>query len=117
MARARAVTFIVSGQQLEAAGTVNSAAIDCSVFQEMTGILSVTVAAGTDPTLDVKFQVSIDGTIWADLVAFTRATAATTERKALTNFGKWLRAVSAVGSSDTDGDFSFSLVATGKMNP
>ena len=116
MARVQEVAFHASAVQLEAAGTVNGTAHDCSVFEEMSAILSVTVSSGTAETLDVKIQVSVDGTIWTDLVTFTQAVGVTQEYKGLTCFGKWLRAVSAVGSGAADGSFTFSVIATGKMH-
>ena len=113
MARVSAQEFFASAAR--ATADENSKAIDCSVFEEMSAILDVTVVAGTDPTMTCKFQVSNDGVIWADLgVGFTAATAATAEYKAITNFGKWLRVNSVIGGTETP-TFTYSLVATGKM--
>lgn len=44
------------------------------------GVLHVTAATGTTPTLDVKIQHSVDNSVWVDLITFTQATAATSER-------------------------------------
>lgn len=117
MARVHEVVFHASAHQLEAAGTVNGDPIDCSVWEELSAVLSVTASAGTNETLDAKIQVSVDGTIWADHTTFTQATGVTDEYKALTCFGKWLRLVTTVGSGGADGDFTYSLIATGKMRP
>jgi len=112
------IEFFASAEQLEATGAVNGTAIDCSVFKEIAAVLSVTAAAGTAPTLNVKFQVSNDNAIWADLgVAFTETAVVSTEHKGLTNFGKWVRAVALVGSGAANGVFTFSVTGRGKMSP
>lgn len=75
--------------------TGQSAALDVSTANEGMALLSVTAASGTVPTLDVKVQVSADGTAWFDEgTAFTQAVAAVTPAaKKLTNFGAFMRYV------------------------
>jgi hypothetical protein len=84
----------------------------------LTGVLNVTVVSGTNPTLDVKLQVSFDGgATWRDLYHFERQTAATG------GFGKGTtimpdlivsglrRWVWTVGG--TNPSFTFSIATTG----
>lgn len=112
------IQFVPSAEQIEATGLVNGAAKDCSVFEEIAAVLSVTAAAGTAPTLNVHFEVSNDGAIWTDLgVAFTETAIVSSEYKAITvPFGKWVRAAATVGSGAADGVFTFSVAARGKVS-
>jgi hypothetical protein len=73
--------------------------------------LNVTACTGGADTLDVKIQDSPDATTWYDVVAFTQASAATTERKTATNLGRYIRAVSTNGAGATA---TFSVLA--KLN-
>jgi len=112
------IVFFASAEQLEGAGTVDGTARDCAVFEEICAVLSVTAAAGTNPTLNVHFEVSNDGAIWSDLgVAFTEIAVTGTEYKAITvPFGKWVRAAALVGSGAADGVFTFSVAGLGKLS-
>ena len=71
--------------------------------------LEVTVVAGTDPTLDVVIQDTVDGTNYYTIATFTQATAATTEIKRVsTAFTDKLRAAWTIGGTDTP-SFTFSV--------
>lgn len=83
--------------------------------------LKVTAKAGTNPTLDVKVQHSIDGgSTWFDLLTFTQATDATTELLTYAEvadttaqvIGDELRATWAIGG--TDPSFTFSVTVAGE---
>lgn len=64
------------------------------------GVLQVTAVSGTDPTLDVTIQHSADGSVWADLVTFTQADAATQERITVTGtVNRYLRAIWTAGGT------------------
>ena len=68
--------------------TGEAASVDATAeFSPTTGggvaSLHVTAASGTTPTLDVKIQHSDDDTVWVDLLSFTQATGATSERVAV----------------------------------
>jgi hypothetical protein len=63
--------------------------------------LNVVSCTGGSDALDVKIQDSPDGTTWYDVVTFTQATAATSERKVLTNLGRFLRAIGTNASGAT----------------
>lgn len=80
--------------------------------------LVVSARSGTNPTLDVVIQTSLDGgTTWFDLITFTQATAATSERKTLADefeggadakaIGDRLRAKWTLGG--TNPSFTFSV--------
>jgi len=79
--------------------------------------LSVASRSGTNPTLDVVIQHSIDGgTTWFDLITFTQATAAGNELKAYADvqassaqvIGDRLRAKWTIGGTGTP-TFTFSV--------
>jgi len=71
--------------------------------------LVVSAASGTNPTLDVVVQHSIDGSNWFDLLTFTQRTAAGSELKVaseiqgttVTAIGDRLRAKWTVGGTNT----------------
>jgi len=65
--------------------------------------LDVTACAGGSDTLDVKIQDGPDGSLWTDVtgLSFTQATAATTERKAVSQLGPWIKASWTVGAGTT----------------
>lgn len=70
--------------------------------------LHVTAASGTSPTLDVVVQESADNSTWVDLITFTQATAATSERLAVTGtVERYIRAQWTLGG--TSPDFSFAV--------
>lgn len=64
------------------------------------GHLHVFAKSGTSPTLDVKIQHSVDNSVWADLLTFTQATAATSERKTSTGaVNRYVREVRTIGGT------------------
>lgn len=69
--------------------------------------LAVTAASGTNPTLDVAVQTSHDGAAWTTVASFTRATAATSERKRVAGLDRYVRVVSTLGG--TTPSFTFSV--------
>ena len=73
--------------------------------------LNVTAVSGTTPSMTVTIQDSPDGTNWYTLVAFTAATATTSEVKRTTNNGKYIRANAVI--SGTNPSFTFTLHASG----
>lgn len=89
--------------------TGQSAAVSVATATEGLAFFNVTAASGTTPTLDVKVQLSHDGTTWHDEgTAFTQATAATTPAvKKLTNFGAYLRYVWTIAG--TTPSFTFTI--------
>jgi hypothetical protein len=73
---------VVHGHTAETA-TGNSASVDNAVSSANGGVASlhVTAASGTTPSLTVKVQHSVDNSVWVDLITFTAATTATSERR------------------------------------
>src|SRR5262249_50894233 len=64
------------------------------------GHLHITAFAGTTPTIAVKIQHSVDGTVWVDLITFTTATAEFAERVEVTGtVNRHLRAIRTIGGS------------------
>lgn len=63
--------------------TANGTSVDnaASSADGGVGVLHVTAASGGTPSATVKIQHSVDAVAWVDLVTFTAATAATSERK------------------------------------
>lgn len=107
MAETRDLTLMTATAAIASA---DGTAFDISRMHSGVFYLSVTAVTGGADTLDVKLQDSPDGTTWYDVgTAFTQATAATSERKALTNLGRFIRAVSTVGAGAT---VSFTVKAT-----
>lgn len=92
--------------------TENTGTIDVSGFDELSLYLSVTVASGTTPTLDVVVEDSPDGDVWHTLSTFTQATGVTTEVKRITNFGRFIKVTSTIGG--TTPSFTYDLKGVGK---
>lgn len=64
------------------------------------GILHVTAATGTTPNLAVKIQHSVDNSVWVDLITFTAATAATSERLTVSGtVNRYVRAIRTVSGT------------------
>ena len=85
-------------------------------YKEAVFHLIVTAASGTDPTLDVTIQECIGdesvATNWVDAVSFTQKTAAGSERKVLTQFGRSLRVKYTIDG--TNPSFTFKVVGSFK---
>lgn len=99
MASCREVVLHASGAETASGSQVmQSDRMKSGVFW-----LDVTACTGGADTLDVKIQDGPDGTIWTDVtgLTFTQATAATTERKAASQLGPYLKAVWTVGAGAT----------------
>lgn len=97
----------------EKTSSSETGAIDVSNADEMSIYLDVTVASGTDETLDVTIQDSPDGVKWYDKESFTQATGVTGEAKRITNFGKFIRVKYVIGGTDTP-TFTFEVLAVGR---
>lgn len=92
----------------------NGSAFDVSFYREAVFHLKVTKVADSpvDETLDVKIQESLDNSTWIDVVTFSQATSATTERKTLSRpIGKYLRAVATVGGTSPSATFTVKMIA------
>lgn len=64
--------------------------------------LNCTAVSGTNPTLDVTYQVSPDfGETWITHTAFTQLTAAATQLLKITTPGKYFRLSWTIGGTDT----------------
>ncbi|MFI9552646.1 hypothetical protein [Nonomuraea endophytica] len=76
---------VVHGHTAETS-TGDSASVDNGASSTNGGVaaLHVTAVTGTTPSLTVKVQHSADNVSFADLITFTAATAATSERKTVT---------------------------------
>lgn len=94
--------------------SVNSDAEDVSGFETLLAWLNVTAVSGTSPTLDVKFQESMNGTDWLDIpsAAFTQTTANALKRLEFSTRAQFVRAVVTIGG--TGPSFTFDLVISGK---
>lgn len=92
--------------------TGQSLPIPVSTYNEAVAFLSVTLATGTTPTLDVKVQLSPDGTAWYDEgTSFTQITTASTPAvKKLTGLGAYMRYVWTIGG--TTPSFTFSILTS-----
>jgi hypothetical protein len=56
--------------------------------------------AGTTPTITWKVQHSVDNSVWIDLMTFTLANDATSERETVSGtVNRYLRAIRTVGGS------------------
>lgn len=77
--------------------TANGTSVDNAASSANGGVatLHVTAASGTTPSATVKVQHSVDNSVWVDLITFTAATTATSERKTVTGMvnryvrGQW----------------------------
>ena len=98
MAAARDMSLLALAER---AASANGATFDNERGYSGVFYLNVTACAGGADTLDVKIQDSPDASTWYDIINFTQATGATTERKVATNLGRYLRAVGTNGSGAT----------------
>ena len=91
-------------------GTTTSSAIDIASANAFVSFLSVTAQSGTNPTLDVVIQDSLDNSVWFTLITHTQVTASTgTEVIAASRSpGRYIRAIATVGGTSTP-LFTFSL--------
>lgn len=90
--------FTTTGAQGSADDNTTSTSNGAGAF------LIVTSVSGTSPTGDVKIQHSADNSIWADLITFTQATAATSEIKTVakgTTINRYVRVHNTIGGSST----------------
>ena len=78
--------------------------------------LEVTAVTGTNPTLDVLVQDSIDGTNWATIGTFTQKTAAGLQViDVATLFSRRIRASWTIGGTATP-TFTFSVKGIGRKS-
>ena len=92
----------------------NSAEFVVENYKEVMAFLDVTLASGTTPTLDIKFQTQDPISLqWFDVaeLTFTQAVAITTEMKTKANLiGKKLRCAYSITGTTPSFDFSVGLV-------
>jgi hypothetical protein len=90
--------------------TGNGASIDNAASTANGGVASlhVTAATGTSPSMTAKVQHSVDGTVWVDLITFTAATGAASERKTVTGtVNRYVRESRTI--SGTSPNFTFAM--------
>jgi hypothetical protein len=119
MAKGGKTATLVASAARTASGT-GTASCGFERYEKFVFLLDVTAASGTNPTLDVTIQHSIDGgTNWHTLVAMTQATAAGESIKTESEvesgtaevYGDCFRAIWTIGGTDTP-TFTFKVVAT-----
>lgn len=71
--------------------------------------LNITAVSGTNPTLDVVIQDTVDGSNWDTVASFTQATATGREVKRITNFSRYMRINYTIDG--TTPNFTFSVKA------
>ena len=79
--------------------SANSTSIDngASSANGAVANLHVTAVSGTTPSATIKVQHSTDNSVWADLMTFTAATAATSEQKTVTGtVNRYVRVVDTI---------------------
>ncbi len=98
------------------AASTNGNAINILFARDMVAIGNVTAVTGTNPTLDIKFQESLDGTTWIDIPSATLVqwTGTGTKRLEFASRAAYVRAVSTIGGTATP-TFTYSLHLCGKM--
>lgn len=90
-----------------------SAVLNVAEYLEGQLALNVTAAGGTNPTLDLVVEVSLDrGATWFTHTTFTQATGAGKALKLLTNLGERIRVSWTLGG--TDPTFTFGIDFVGK---
>lgn len=98
--------------------TTNSSAIDVSSYNHVTVQLRVTNVSGTNPTLDVFMQGSMDNSNWFNLAdfynagTFPRFSTTGQAQMFLEKFPKYIRARMAVGG--TSPSFTVEIILEGK---
>lgn len=109
-----AVYTLIPGGAKTTTYTGSSFRVD--IFNAAVAFLNVVAASGTSPTLNVKLQDSWDGVEWYDTgVAFTQATGVTTERKTISNFGRFIRAVGTIAGTSPSFTFGLNVVFKGNL--
>jgi hypothetical protein len=78
-------------------------------FNQAIILLNVTAVTGTDPTMDLVIEHSLDNTTWISAVAFTQAITTGNELKTVaTPFGSRMRLNYTIGGV-ADPDFTFTV--------
>jgi hypothetical protein len=92
-------TIVAAGTAITA--TANGSPINTGNYGGFVAVLNVETVSGSSPSLTVKFQDSVDGTMWNDVpsAAFTAATAAGSQRLVVSNVAAKLRIVETVSGS------------------
>lgn len=105
-------TIVASGART-ASGNSGLLDISSTFRKEQVRVqLNVTAASGTSPTLDVRFEDSLDGTNWNSVDAFPQKTAVSREvRDITTPFGPYVRVAWDIGG--TTPSFTFDVVMAG----
>lgn len=94
-----------------ATGNGNSVDSEITIRENLIAQLEVTSASGTNPTLDLTLEESIDGSNWYTLATFTQATAATAEIKKATAAAQYLRANWTIGGTTPSFTFNVKVAA------
>lgn len=93
-------------------GSANGSSHDNAVSTAFgaVGHLHVTAIAGAAPSVVVKIQHSTDDSVWVDLITFSAATAATSERIAVTGtVNRYVRAIVTFGGTTTSVTFAVAV--------
>jgi hypothetical protein len=84
-----------------------SSAFNIEDARALEATLAVTANAGTTPTLDLKLQVSQDGSTWDDVAAFPQKTGNGTHKRMFSTLGasqgRWVWAIAGTTPSFTFG--------------
>lgn len=89
--------------------TENGDAYDAGARGVFRGILTVSAASGTSPTLDVAIQTRRNASdTWRTVGSFAQATAAGAERKCFAGIDREVRAVATLGGTSPSFDVSVS---------
>lgn len=89
-----------------------TAGFDTTDIDSIIGVLTVTAAAGTNPTLDLECQTSADGTNFYKVAQFPQTTAAATaDSQEFGPLGVSTRWRWVIGGADTP-SFTFSVTAS-----
>lgn len=95
---------VVHGHTAETT-TGNSASVDdgASTGNGGVAVVHVTAVTGATPSMTVKVQHSVDDGVWVDLITFTAATAATSERKTVSGtVNRYVRETHTISGSTPD---------------
>lgn len=97
--------------------TVYSDPIDLSYYNEVIAFLNITAHAGTNPTLDVSFEISPDGLTWmasGDAFAQVTTSDAMILKRLTANFGRYVRAKLVTAGTSPAYTLALYLVAKGQ---
>lgn len=108
---------VTGGAVASAARTTsgNSSAFSTADYDSVTGVLTVSAASGTSPTLVVDLETTADGTNYYTVGSFTQKTGVTAaDSKAFGPLGATSRWKWTIGG--TSPSFTFEIAATGNRD-